>query len=80
MAVRLVRLIRFFSMSREEFDLLPWMCERCMLLMAYSPVDHARLPRGGALEKIALQSAVFLRFRLRWLGCLLFRFLRMSLL
>ena len=41
-----------------EFDLLPWLRERRMPAMAYSPVDHARLPRGGALEKIAAARGV----------------------
>jgi diketogulonate reductase-like aldo/keto reductase len=44
-----------FNVARRgpQFDLLPWLRERCMPAMAYSPVDHARLPRGGALQKIA---------------------------
>lgn len=41
-----------------EFDLLPWLRDHRMPAMAYSPVDHARLPRGGALEKIAAARAV----------------------
>jgi diketogulonate reductase-like aldo/keto reductase len=36
-----------------EFDLLPWMRERKMPAMAYSPVDHARLPRTSVLDDIA---------------------------
>jgi diketogulonate reductase-like aldo/keto reductase len=36
-----------------EFDLLPWLRERRMPAMAYSPVDHARLPRGSVLGRIA---------------------------
>ncbi|UVF21061.1 aldo/keto reductase [Microvirga terrae] len=35
-----------------EFDLLPWMAERRMPLMAYSPVEQGRLPRGGVLQTI----------------------------
>ncbi|WP_262296490.1 aldo/keto reductase [Microvirga sesbaniae] len=35
-----------------EFDLLPWMAKRRMPLMAYSPVEQGRLPRGGALQTI----------------------------
>ncbi|WP_262269508.1 aldo/keto reductase [Microvirga yunnanensis] len=35
-----------------EFDLLPWMAKRRMPLMAYSPVEQGRLPRGGALQAI----------------------------
>ncbi|MDR5833072.1 aldo/keto reductase [Caballeronia sp. LZ034LL] len=41
-----------------EFDLLPWLRDHRMPAMAYSPVDHARLPRGGALEKIAAARGV----------------------
>jgi diketogulonate reductase-like aldo/keto reductase len=41
-----------------EFDLLPWMRERRMPAMAYSPVDHARLPRGGVLDRIASARGV----------------------
>ncbi|WP_250533217.1 aldo/keto reductase [Caballeronia sp. AZ10_KS36] len=41
-----------------EFDLLPWLRERRLPAMAYSPVDHARLPRGGVLEKIAAARGV----------------------
>jgi diketogulonate reductase-like aldo/keto reductase len=36
-----------------EFDLLPWLRERGMPGMAYSPVDHARLPKKSVLEEIA---------------------------
>jgi diketogulonate reductase-like aldo/keto reductase len=36
-----------------EFDLLPWLGEHRMPLMAYSPVDHARLPKHSALNDIA---------------------------
>jgi diketogulonate reductase-like aldo/keto reductase len=36
-----------------EFDLLPWMRERKMPAMAYSPVDHARLPGKSILNDIA---------------------------
>ncbi|WP_248321409.1 aldo/keto reductase [Caballeronia sp. Sq4a] len=41
-----------------EFDLLPWLRERRLPAMAYSPVDHARLPRGGVLEKVAAARGV----------------------
>src|SRR3954469_12200261 len=33
-----------------EFDLLPWLAARNMPAMAYSPVDHARLPRRSPLD------------------------------
>ena len=36
-----------------EFDLLPWSAEHRMPVMAYSPVDHARLPRRSPLDDIA---------------------------
>ncbi|MFT4434863.1 aldo/keto reductase [Caballeronia sp. 15715] len=36
-----------------EFELLPWMRERNMPAMAYSPVDHARLPKQSVLNDIA---------------------------
>jgi len=36
-----------------EFELLPWLRERNMPAMAYSPVDHARLPKHSVLDDIA---------------------------
>jgi len=36
-----------------EFDLLPWMRARKMPAMAYSPIDHMRLPQGSVLDDIA---------------------------
>jgi diketogulonate reductase-like aldo/keto reductase len=36
-----------------EYELLPWMRERKMPAMAYSPVDHARLPKRSVLNDIA---------------------------
>jgi diketogulonate reductase-like aldo/keto reductase len=36
-----------------EFDLLPWLAARGMPAMAYSPVDHARLPKRSPLDDIA---------------------------
>lgn len=36
-----------------EFDLLPWLAERSIPAMAYSPVDHARLPKRSPLDDIA---------------------------
>jgi diketogulonate reductase-like aldo/keto reductase len=36
-----------------EFDLMPWMEARRMPLMAYSPIEQGRLPRGGVLQAIA---------------------------
>lgn len=36
-----------------EFDLLPWMKARAMPAMAYSPIDHMRLPKRSVLDEIA---------------------------
>ena len=36
-----------------EFDLLPALAERGVPVMAYSPVEQGRLPRGGALKAVA---------------------------
>jgi diketogulonate reductase-like aldo/keto reductase len=36
-----------------EFDLAPWMLERAMPLMAYSPLDEGRLVRHPGLRKMA---------------------------
>jgi diketogulonate reductase-like aldo/keto reductase len=41
-----------------EFDLLPWLRERRMPAMAYSPVDHARLPKRSPLDDIAARHGV----------------------
>ena len=44
-----------YCLSRRgpEFDLLPWMRERSIPLMAYSPLDQGGLVRKAALKKIA---------------------------
>lgn len=46
-----------YCLSRRgpEFDLLPWMRERSMPLMAYSPLDQGRLLQATPLEKIAAE-------------------------
>jgi diketogulonate reductase-like aldo/keto reductase len=36
-----------------EFDLMPWMADHRMPLMAYSPIEQGRLPRSGTLQAIA---------------------------
>jgi diketogulonate reductase-like aldo/keto reductase len=36
-----------------EFDLLPWMQAHKMPAMAYSPIDHMRLPKRSVLDEIA---------------------------
>ncbi|MGN6805805.1 MAG: aldo/keto reductase [Trinickia sp.] len=41
-----------------EFDLLPWMRARKMPAMAYSPIDHMRLPQGSVLDDIAQARGV----------------------
>jgi len=41
-----------------EFDLLPWQRARKMPTMAYSPVDHARLPKRSPLDEIAAAHGV----------------------
>jgi diketogulonate reductase-like aldo/keto reductase len=41
-----------------EFDLLPWMRDRKLPAMAYSPVDHARLPKMSVLDDIAAAHGV----------------------
>ena len=44
-----------YCLSRRgpEFDLLPWMRQRAMPLMAYSPLDQGRLLRHAALKDFA---------------------------
>jgi diketogulonate reductase-like aldo/keto reductase len=41
-----------------EFDLLPWMHAHHMPAMAYSPVDHMRLPKRSVLDEIAAARGV----------------------
>lgn len=41
-----------------EFDLLPALAERDVSVMAYSPVEQGRLPRGGALQAVADRHGV----------------------
>jgi diketogulonate reductase-like aldo/keto reductase len=51
-----------------EFDLLPWLRERGLPAMAYSPVDHARLPRKSVLDDIAAARGVSMfQIALAWL-------------
>ncbi|WP_323121043.1 aldo/keto reductase [Burkholderia alba] len=50
-----------------EFDLLPWLGRHRMPAMAYSPIDHARLPGGTALDEIARERGVSsMRVALAW--------------
>lgn len=41
-----------------EYDLLPWMTEHGIPLMAYSPVEQGRLPGKGALREVAERRGV----------------------
>ena len=51
-----------------EFDLIPWMVEHRMPLMAYSPVEQGRLPRSGALQAIGVKHrASPFQIALAWL-------------
>jgi diketogulonate reductase-like aldo/keto reductase len=51
-----------------EFDLIPCMAERRRPLMAYSPIEQGRLPRGGALQRIGQKyGASPFQIALAWL-------------
>jgi diketogulonate reductase-like aldo/keto reductase len=41
-----------------EFDLMRWMANRRMPLMAYSPIEQGRLPRSGPLQTVASKHGV----------------------
>lgn len=41
-----------------EHSLIPWMQSKKMPLMAYSPVEQGRLPKGGALAEVAARHGV----------------------
>mgnify|MGYP001806231462 CR=1 FL=1 len=41
-----------------EFDLFPALRQQGIPVMAYSPIEQARLPRGGALGKVAAKHGV----------------------
>ncbi|WP_063532798.1 aldo/keto reductase [Burkholderia sp. MSMB1589WGS] len=49
-----------YNLARRgpEFDLLPWLAQRAMPAMAYSPIDHMRLPKRTALDEIARERGV----------------------
>lgn len=49
-----------YNLARRgpEFDLLPWLATRHMPAMAYSPIDHLRLPCGTVLDDIAAERGV----------------------
>jgi diketogulonate reductase-like aldo/keto reductase len=44
-----------YNLSRRgpEYDLLPWMEERAVPTMAYSPIEQGRLRRSAALDEVA---------------------------
>ncbi|MDI4655714.1 aldo/keto reductase [Xanthobacter autotrophicus] len=46
------------SRRGPEFDLLPLLAEAGIPAMAYSPIEQARLPRGGALGAVAKKHGV----------------------
>lgn len=58
-----------YNLSRRgpEFDLLPWQREHHMPIMAYSPLEQARLPARGALASIAdAHGRTALQIALAW--------------
>ncbi|KVK90660.1 aldo/keto reductase [Burkholderia sp. MSMB1498] len=58
-----------YNLARRgpEFDLLPWLAHREMPAMAYSPIDHMRLPKRTALDDIARGRGVSpMRVALAW--------------
>ena len=57
-----------FARRGPEFELLPWMAQRHMPAMAYSPVEQGRLPSSGALSEIAkAHGASVAQIALAWL-------------
>ncbi|KVE44848.1 aldo/keto reductase [Burkholderia sp. BDU5] len=58
-----------YNLARRgpEFDLLPWLARRKMPAMAYSPIDHMRLPKRTTLDDIARERGVSpMRVALAW--------------
>ena len=49
-----------YNVTRRGPDhaLAPWLAERGIPLMAYSPVEQGRLPKGGALAEVAKRHGV----------------------
>lgn len=49
-----------YNLSRRgiEFDLLPWLRERNVPVMAYSPIEQARLLRNAGLKNFAAQHGM----------------------
>jgi diketogulonate reductase-like aldo/keto reductase len=51
-----------------EYDLIPWMMERRIPLMAYSPIEQGRLPKSGILQSIGRNhGATPYQIALAWL-------------
>lgn len=51
-----------------EYDLIPWMAEKTMPLMAYSPIEQGRLPKAGILQSIGRRhGASAYQIALAWL-------------
>ena len=51
-----------------EFDLIPWMNDHRMPVMAYSPIEQGRLPASGVLQTIAgRHDASVFQIALAWL-------------
>ncbi len=50
----------YYSVSERgaEFDLLPWMRQRAMALMAYCPIDGGRIASDAGLKKLAASHGV----------------------
>jgi diketogulonate reductase-like aldo/keto reductase len=58
-----------YNLSRRgpEYDLMPWMEERGVATMAYSPIEQGRLRRSGALDEIARKhGATAYQIALAW--------------
>jgi diketogulonate reductase-like aldo/keto reductase len=57
-----------FARRGPEFELLPWMKQRRMPVMDYSPVEQGRLPKSGALAEIAARRGTSVaQVALAWL-------------
>ena len=49
-----------YNLARRgiEWDLLPWLCERCIPIMAYSPIEQAKLTLNPKLVDFARRNAM----------------------
>jgi diketogulonate reductase-like aldo/keto reductase len=45
------------SRRGPEHELMPWLTERAVPVMAYSPIEQGRLPRSAGLEEVARKHA-----------------------